>query len=79
MLRYHFLRALGHTSTIRYVIDWADHVWVEILMSTNTKTTTRTTSVITNHISNDATKNKTNSTTVVLIQSIKQYNIDGYF
>ncbi|CAB9527779.1 (N-acetyl-beta-glucosaminyl)asparagine amidase [Seminavis robusta] len=30
ILLYRMLRALGHANTARYVVDWADHVWVEL-------------------------------------------------
>ena len=38
MLLFRFLRALGHEA--RWVVDWADHVWAEVLLTTTTRTTT---------------------------------------
>ena len=28
--KYRMFRSLGHGDTLRYVVDWADHVWVEL-------------------------------------------------
>merc|ERR1711862_167672 len=38
MLLYQFLTALGYTGKdIRWVVDWSDHVWVEILLHNSTE------------------------------------------
>ncbi len=34
MLLYRMLRSLGYDK-IRWVVDWADHVWVEVLLGDN--------------------------------------------
>lgn len=35
MLLYKFLQALGYQDFIRWVVDWSDHVWVEIDLELN--------------------------------------------
>lgn len=32
MLLYRMLRSLGYGDKIRWVVDWADHLWVEVLL-----------------------------------------------
>jgi hypothetical protein len=33
ILLYRMFRDLGHANTLRYVVDWADHVWIEVARS----------------------------------------------